>query len=132
MGSGLQLSDQQLAFMRALWDLGEATSAEVHAALVEQGQTLAPTTVATTLTRLEKRGLVGHRSRGRQYIYRALVGEHEARQSMLARLTGFFFGGDTAALVTHLTDAGLGEADLDEVKKMINERERESKEDDHG
>lgn len=132
MGSGLQLSDQQLAFMRVLWDLGEATAADVHEALTEQGQTLAPTTVATTLTRLEKRGLVGHRTRGRQYVYQALVNEHEARRTMLARLTDYFFGGDTEALVTHLTDAQIGEDDLEEVKKMINERERESKEDDHG
>lgn len=132
MGSGMQLSDQQLAFMRVLWNLGEATSADVQKALVEQGHTLAPTTVATTLTRLEKRGLVGHRSRGRQYVYRALVAEHEARQSMLARLTDFFFGGDTEALVTHLTDAPIGEADLEEVQKIIGERERESTEESNG
>lgn len=132
MGSGHQLSDQQLAFMRVLWDLGEATAADVHAALVEQGQRLAPTTVATTLTRLEKRALVGHRARGRQYVYRALVAEHEARRSMLVRLTDFFFSGDTTALVTHLTDAGIGEADLKEVQKMIRDREVESKEDDRG
>ncbi len=132
MGTGLQLSDQQIAFMRVLWELGEATTADVQKALGDQGQTLAPTTVATTLTRLEKRGLVGHRSRGRQYVYRALVNEHEARRSMLARLTDYFFGGDTAALVTHLTDAPIGEADLEEVQKMITEREVESKEDDRG
>ena len=132
MGSGLQLSDQQLAFMRVLWDLGEATAADVHEALAEQGQKLAPTTVATTLTRLEKRGLVGHRTRGRQYVYQALVAEHDARRTMLARLTDFFFGGDTEALVTHLTDAEIGEDDLEEVKKMINDRERESKEESNG
>ena len=132
MGSGLQLSDQQLLFMRALWSLGEATAAEVNQTLTEQGQSLAPTTVATTLTRLEKRGLVGHRSRGRQYVYRALVAEHEARLSMLARLTDFFFGGDTDALVTHLTDSPLGGAELAEVQKMISDRERESKEDSNG
>lgn len=132
MGSGLQLSDQQLAFMRALWDLGEASTVEVQRALEEHGHALAPTTVATTLTRLEKRGLVGHRSRGRQYVYHALVAEHDARRTMLARLTDFFFGGDTAALVTHLTDAEIGEDDLEEVRKMISERERESKEESNG
>ena len=132
MGSGQQLSDQQLAFMRVLWDLGEATAADVQQALAEHGQALAPTTVATILTRLEKRGLVGHRSRGRQYVFRALVAEHEARRTMLARLTDFFFGGDTEALVTHLTDGPIGEKDLEEVQKMITEREVESKEESDG
>ncbi len=124
----IQLSDQQLAFMRVLWNLGEATALEVLKALGEQGQSLAPTTVATTLSRLEKRGMVGHRTRGRQFVYRALVAEHEARLSMLARLTDFFFAGDTAALVTHLTDTPLGDEELRQVQEMISDRERESKE----
>ena len=119
MGPGLQLSDRQLAFMRVLWTRGEATAADVHEALAEAGHALAPTTVATVLNRLEKRALVAHRTRGRQYVYRALVAEHEARRSMLARLTDFFFGGDTSALVAHLTDESIGEADLEEVRRII-------------
>lgn len=123
MGSPPQLSDQQLAFMRVLWDRGEATAQDMHTALVEQGHPLAPTTVATVLTRLERRGLVAHRRRGRQFVYRARAGEQEIRRSMLARLTDFFFGGDPEALVSHLTAGkGLGEEDLAEVRRLIAER----------
>ena len=126
-----QLSDQQLAFMRVLWDLGEATSAEVHAALADTGQPLAPTTVATVLGRLEKRGFVEHRTRGRQYVYSATASEQQVRRTMLARLTDYFFGGDTAALVSHLGgQQPVGREDLEEVRRLI--AERESKEDDHG
>jgi predicted transcriptional regulator len=126
-----QISDQQLAFLRVLWDLGEATSAEVHTALAEAGQPLAPTTVATVLGRLEKRGLVEHRTRGRQYVYGARVGESEMRRTMLARLTDFFFGGDTAALVSHLGgQRAVGREDLEEVRRLI--AERESKEESNG
>ena len=118
-----QLSDQQLAFLRVLWDLGEATTQDVHQALAEAGHPLAPTTVATVLGRLERRGLVAHRSRGRQYGYRARVTEPQGRRSMLARLTDFFFGGDTAALVSHLAGGGVGDKDLEEVRKLIAEQE---------
>lgn len=118
-----QLSDQQLAFLRVLWDLGEATTQDVHQALAEAGHPLAPTTVATVLGRLERRGLVAHRSRGRQYVYRARVTEPQVRRSMLARLTDFFFGGDTAALVSHLAGGGVGDRDLEEVRKLIAEQE---------
>ena len=125
MPTPIQLSDQQLAFMRVLWDRGEATAQEVQAALVDQGQGLAPTTVATVLTRLERKGLVAHRRRGRQFVYRARAGEQEIRRSMLARLTDFFFGGDPDALVSHLTAGrGLGEEDLEEVRRLIAEREQ--------
>jgi BlaI family transcriptional regulator, penicillinase repressor len=131
-----QLSDQQLAFMRVLWDRGEATAQDVLAALTEQGHALAPTTVATVLTRLERKGLVAHRRRGRQFVYRARAGEPEIRRSMLARLTDFFFGGDPEALVSHLTAGrGLGEDDLEEVRRLIAQKEqgpRESDPDDDG
>jgi len=111
--------------MRVLWDRGEATAQEVQSTLTEQGQSLAPTTVATVLTRLERRGLVAHRRRGRQYVYRARAGEPEIRRSMLARLTDFFFGGDPDALVSHLTAGhGLGEEDLEEVRRLIVDEER--------
>ena len=97
-----QLSDLQLELLRVLWDRGEATAAEVHEVLREQDRALAPTTVATLLSRLEKRGLVTHDARGRTYVYRACVPEHEVRRSMVTKLTTFFFGGDPAALVSHL------------------------------
>jgi len=118
------LSDQQLAFMRVLWDLGEASAAQVHEALGGQGRAFAPTTVATVLGRLEKRGLVTHRTAGRQYVFRACVDESEVRRTMLARLTDYFFAGDPAALVSHLAGGQRpGRDDLEEVRRLIAERE---------
>lgn len=119
-----QLSELQLALMRVLWDRREATAAEVHECLHDRA--LAPTTIATLLQRLEKRGLVSHSSRGRTYVYRADVPEHEVRRSMLAKLTEFFFAGDPAALVSHLTGgARLDARELQEARGMIAAR-RES------
>jgi BlaI family transcriptional regulator, penicillinase repressor len=115
-----QLSDLQLELLRVLWDRGEATAAAVHEALREQDRALAPTTVATLLSRLEKRGWVSHESRGRTYVYRASVPEHEVRRSMLAKLTTFFFGGDSAALVSHLLGGRTVAPDeLAAIERMI-------------
>lgn len=99
-----QLSDLQLAVMRALWSLGEATTAEVVADLAgERG--LAHTTVATLLTRLEKRGVVAQRRDGRSWIYSARLSEAEVQRSMVADLVASLFGGDSTALVAHLVSA---------------------------
>lgn len=96
-----QLSELQLAVMRALWRRGEATTAEVVADLAaERG--LAHTTVATLLTRLEKRGAVAQRRDGRSFIYRARLSETEVQRSMVAGLVAALFAGDSAALVAHL------------------------------
>jgi len=128
-----QLSDLQLALLRVLWDRGEATAAEVHEALREVDRALAPTTVATLLSRLEKRGLVLHALRGRAYVYRAAVAEHEVRRSMLAKVTDFFFAGDPAALVSHLLGGReVSPEELAAIHRLIEARPRESGEDDGG
>lgn len=119
MSDSIQLSDLQLALMRILWDRKEANSIEVHGELLAHERELAPTTVATMLSRLEKKGLLTHRVEGRQFIYRPLVSEHEVRRSMLARLTDYFFKGDVSALVSHLVD---GDDDVARAKQLLAER----------
>jgi predicted transcriptional regulator len=64
-------------------------------------------------------------------VYRARVAESVVRRSMLARLTDYFFGGDTSALVSHLAGGeAVGERDLEEVRRLV--EDRESQEDDNG
>ncbi len=122
-----QLSELQLAFLRALWDLGEGSVHDVQQALDGLGRALAPTTVATLLGRLEKRGYVRHRRNGRQYIYSATVEEHELQRSVLSRLTQTLFSGDVTAVFSHLLHAReVGPGDLAQVKAMIEAREKAS------
>ena len=69
-----QLSAVQLAVMRALWELGSATTAAVHDR-AGKPRSLAYTTVSTLLTRLEKRGLVTSRKDVRDRVFAILTGE---------------------------------------------------------
>jgi len=56
-----QLTELQLAILRVLWERGEATVQDIWEALhPERG--LAQTTVATMLSRLERRGVVTRRA----------------------------------------------------------------------
>ena len=122
-----QISEVQLAFMRALWAQPGSSVTEVKGFLTTQGRELAPTTVATQLGRLEKKGLVTHEVRGRQYIYRARVSERQVQDSVLTRVTEGLFGGDVTALVHQLLDHDeVSAADLAEVKRLIEAKERQS------
>ena len=114
------LSELQIALMRVLWERGEASTAEIAEALAaERG--IKHTTVATLLTRLEKRGVVALRRDGRQLIYRALVTEPEVRRSMVAELLSTLFDGDAKALVSHLVDESeIAAGDLDRLRKALN------------
>ena len=123
----VELSDLQLAVMRVLWEQGEATVAEVHAALLK-ARGLAPTTIATTLKRLEARGVVDHRSEGRLFVYRPLLDEGALRTSMLGALTDRLFRGDPAAVVNHLLEErDIEPRELTRLKALIDARQRASK-----
>jgi predicted transcriptional regulator len=113
------LTDLQSAIMRVLWDRGEATVADIHAALQpERG--LALTTIATLLSRLEKRGIVKHRTQSRQYVYYPKVSERDVRRTMVADLSERLFDGDVAELVSHLLNAReMSPGDLERVKDLI-------------
>ncbi|MFQ5350543.1 MAG: BlaI/MecI/CopY family transcriptional regulator [Thermoanaerobaculia bacterium] len=123
-----QLGDLQLAIMRVLWRQGEATVRQVQDAL-EASRPLALTTVATMLTKMESKGVVGHRAEGRRYVYRPLVSERQVRRSMVRRLTEGLFAGDSLAVVSHLlSEREIPAAELAELKRMIQQREREEEE----
>lgn len=119
MTEPLDLTELQIALLRVLWDRGEASVAEVCDALQpERG--LAPTTIATLLSRLERRGVVSRRAELRTYLYRAEVSEQDVRQSMVGGLTERMFAGDITALVNHLiTEHEIGPGDLARLRAMI-------------
>ena len=120
-----QLGDLQYAIMRVLWNRGEAAAAEVHAALLgERG--LAPTTIATMLSKMEKKGVVIHRTEGRQFVYRATVEERDVRRSMVSELIQRAFQGDATALVNHLlNELDIDQEELTRLKDMIETRSGE-------
>jgi predicted transcriptional regulator len=119
MESPQKLGDLQLAILRVLWAHGEATVTDVHEAL-EAERGLAPTTIATMLTKLEKKGVVGHRSEGRRFIYTPQVSEGEVRRSMVAGLTSQLFRGDVGALVNHLlSEHPISADELTELQGLI-------------
>ena len=117
------LTDLQFAIVKVLWDRGNASAAEICEALFPD-RGLAQSTVATILSRLEKRGVVKHETRSRQYVYYPAVTESEVRRSMVSELTERLFDGDVAALMSHLLTArDMTEGDLARVREMIEAHE---------
>jgi BlaI family penicillinase repressor len=124
----IALSELQIAVMRVLWRRGETSVTDVAAELAEE-RGLKYTTVATLLTRLEKRAVVKPRRDGRQLIYRALVSEPQVRRSMVADLIGSLFGGDARELVAHLvSEDEIAPGDLERVRKRLAKVSRKSEE----
>ena len=122
------LTELQLEIMGVLWERGEATVVEVREAL-RPDRDLAHTTVSTLLSRLEKKGVVRHRTEGRQYVYEPAVEEERVRRSVVSEFTDVadrLFDGDMADLVTHLlAESDVGAEDLARVRRMIEAKEAE-------
>ena len=124
------LTELQVSILKVLWARGECTVVDVHDALRAERR-IAQSTVATLLSRLEKKGLVSHRAEGRQYVYRALVDEGQVRSSVVAEFTelaGRLFEGDVATMVSHLLTAQEVEGgDLARIREMVERREADLK-----
>ena len=119
------LGELQHAIMEVLWSSGESTASAVHAALFET-RGLAPTTIATMLRKMEDKGVVRHRVEGRHFVYEASVSRDEVRSSMVGELVDRLFGGDAAALVSHLVaDRELEESDLEKLRVLLDAAESE-------
>ena len=120
-----RLGDLQLRIMKVLWERNEATVAEVLDALDDTDATLAYTTIATMLRKMETRGLVVHRTEGRSFIYRAKVAAEDVSRSMANHLVDRLFEGSLLEAVNHLLSSReVTQAELRQLEKLIAERKK--------
>lgn len=125
MRTSHSLGELQLAIMRVLWEAGEATVAHVHEALPTD-KSRALTTIATMLTKMEKKGVVEHRTEGRQFVYLPTVSEDAVTRSMVADLTQRLFSGNVTELVSHLLqDQEIDGEELGRLRTLIAQRAAE-------
>lgn len=126
----VKLSGRQLAIMNILWERGEATVADVQAAL-DVERPLAYSTVATVLSRMEKKGLVTHRVEDRVYFYEAAVTRDGAGKSLIGDVIERIFGGSPAELVNHLLESeSIDKAELQRIKELVRKHEADQKQGD--
>ncbi len=116
-----RLGDLQLRILRVLWQLGEATVAQVQQHLAaEPSRQLAYTTVATMLRKMEARGLVRHRSLGRRYVYRAVVSDQQVSRHLTTYLLDRLFEGSLAQMVNHLLEhRQVDPQELEQLEQLI-------------
>ncbi len=120
------LSRLETEVMDIVWDLGECSSAEVIAAFSKK-RPLAPTTIRTVLANLRKKGYLepiptiepGFRLRAT--VERASV----ARKTLKSLVANLFGGSPRQAIAYLLKDEKLNDADLEEIRRLIdNQRKR--------
>ena len=111
--------------MKALWECGTGTVADVRAELAKRGQDLAYTTVMTLLGRLAtKRAVVADRTR-EPFVYRPVHRRESVLRDRLREFVREVFDGKADSLVLNLVeDESLTRAELRAIEKRIAEAER--------
>lgn len=120
-----KLGDVQLELMKIVWAKGKATVREVADA-ISATREMAYTTVLTMLRDLEGKGLLAHEVDGRTYVYKPVVQRSRIVSGIVGDITRRLFDGSAAALLAHVLDEEtIGPGELDRMKRMIAEKERE-------
>lgn len=119
------LGELQRSVLETVWDLGEASVHQVRERL-NQTKQLAYTTVLSAMQKLEKAGWLNHRAEGKSYVYFATLTRAQAGVGSVRRLVKRVFEGDALAMFQHLIQEGnLSTDELAELRRMIEEKERE-------
>ena len=119
------LGPLQRSVLEMVWELGEASAHQIRDRL-NQTKDLAYTTVLSAMQKLEKAGWLKHRTDGRSYVYYATQTRDQAGAGSVRGFLRRVFSGDALAAFQHLIrESDLTEADLREMKKIIDEKRKE-------
>jgi BlaI family penicillinase repressor len=100
--SAVHLTKRELDIMSVLWEMGEATVAEVRDKVDPD---LAYTSVSTMVRMLETKGYVGHKAgEGKAHVYFPRIDAAAAGKSALGRVMEKIYGGSPVQLLAHLID----------------------------
>ena len=117
------LGARELAIMKVVWRLQEASVREVYETL-RRGRPVAYTTVMTMMTTLEAKGYLKKRAEGRAFRYRPARPEGRVITSLVREFVDRVFDWASRPLLAHLVMEGrLTKAEREELKRLIDEVE---------
>jgi BlaI family transcriptional regulator, penicillinase repressor len=117
------LTPQELAIMKVIWDLEQATVREVYETLRERRQ-IAYTTVMTMMKILETKGYLKRTQVDRAFVYRPARPRQQVVGAMVRDFVERVFDGAASGLLVHLAkDARLTKEDRQRIRRVIDETE---------
>lgn len=113
------LGETEMEVLHHVWDLGEATVADVRERILDD-RDVAYTTVMTVLKKLAGKEYLTYHKEGRSYVYEPAEEPNAVQHSLLQRLMEKVFHGSPTALVQTLVQKeNLSDAERRELKSLI-------------
>lgn len=116
------ISDAEWEVMKICWSMNAPFTANE---IVNSGEhtNWKPNTIKTLIGRLVKKGVLGYKEDGKNYVYHSLITEEECVKSeSKSFLTRVFGGALKPMLVTFLQEEKLSREEIEELKRILDER----------
>ncbi len=119
-------TDRELAILKVLWELEEASVRQVYEHLREH-LPIVQNTVQAFLRTMEEKGLVRHRVSGRSFIYCPVKPREQTSKSMVSSLLDQVFDGAVDQLVKSALDLKAPSAqELNKLRELLQAAEDRS------
>jgi predicted transcriptional regulator len=116
------LSPSETEILRLVWQLDKATVQDVCNKLPAKRK-IAYATVQTLLRRLEKKGYLKHRIRGKAHVFFAAVKSENVIKRSVNDFLDRLFGGDSIPLMQYLAEHGKIDAgDIEKLKRLASKK----------
>ena len=115
------LSPAETEILRLVWELESPTVQEVVDALPEH-RNIAYATVQTMLRRMEKKGYLTHKVKGKAYVFVPKARPQDVIGSAVRSFVDRLFGGDVVPLIQYLAEnKEITKEDIDRLKSILEE-----------
>ena len=119
------LGETEMEVLHHVWDLGQATVAEVKERILND-RNVAYTTVMTVMKKLADKGYLQFEKEGATYVYSAARSPEEVQSSLVDDLVSKVFRGSSLALVqTLVRQEDLTDEERRDIKQLIEAMEED-------
>jgi len=116
------VSPSETEILRLVWQLDKATVQDVCNKLPAKRK-IAYATVQTLLRRLEKKGYLKHRIRGKAHVFFAAVKSENVIKRSVSDFLDRLFGGDPVPLMQYLAEHGkINARDIEKLKRLAGKK----------
>jgi len=127
MTNNIKPTDSELEILNILWDKGPSTVRDVHEVL-EKSKDAGYTTTLKLMQIMHEKSLLKRDSSNKSHIYTANVSQEKTQGQLVKRMIDNVFNGSASQLVMQaLGNHKTNKAELDEIKKYLEEMEKKNK-----
>ncbi len=117
----------ELEVLNILWEKEPLTVKEIHE-LITESKNVGYTTTLKIMQKMTAKGLLYREANGKSHLYYSTYKQEETRSRLLDRFIDSTFRGSASSLVMQLLGNNkTSKEELNEIKKIIEEMENESK-----